>query len=290
MIMRIICLCIIFGYHAHQSRAQNSDHQRSLKVLSYNILEGFSGDSIKLKGFSDWVMTVNPDVIALQEVNHYTQGELEKLAHRLGYSYAVLLREKGYPPALLSRYPITHVQRVTDNMLHGFLYAKIQGHHFVVLHLNPFSYEKRNIEIDLVLSHLAAIQKKEPVLIMGDFNSLSPEDSSFYRNTGKLEMLKGVEQTKPHIRNLNKGKIDYSVIQKMLGAGYTDVWKHTHRGQYEKSAPSKVLKSTPSNDMRIDYIWISRPFRGKIRESYIVKDHLTDTLSDHYPMILILNR
>ncbi|MFA4870067.1 MAG: endonuclease/exonuclease/phosphatase family protein [Pedobacter sp.] len=286
---KLLCLMLYGVFLLPTTYAQTT--KSLLKVLSYNIQEGLKKDTVKRKTFIKWANKVDADVIALQEVNHYTNADLEKLGKEMRYPYTALLKERGYPTALISKYPIHNVKHGTDQMLHGYLYGQIKGYHFIVLHLNPFDYQKRNNELTQVFTQINALPKKAKVLIMGDFNSFSPQDSLNYNyNQRKLEMLVKHEASRPNIKNVNNGKFDYSVIQFLLSGGFVDSWKLMNPRSFEKSAPTPVMKADPDQYVRIDYIWTSNQLAKKIVKANLIKDEVTDRLSDHYPMILTLKK
>lgn len=281
---------LAFSLLLSAQKQEDQKDQKILKVISYNILQGFREDDPELKkSFMKWADSINPDVIAFQEMNGYTNEELKELGQKMGYPYTALVRETGYPPAIISKYPLKNTGKITEGLLHGFLYTQILDQHFVVLHLNPFSYKKRNEEIRIVLDQLSNVPEKESVLIMGDFNSLAPTDSLFYgKNDEKLVLMKEKELENDKIRNLNNENLDYSVIQLIIDAGYIDTWKQMHPENYTKSAPTSSMRSDPANDVRIDYIWINEAMRPRLKNSTIIKDDLSERLSDHYPMLLEL--
>ncbi|MEQ7799676.1 endonuclease/exonuclease/phosphatase family protein [Pedobacter sp. ASV1-7] len=289
--MRNKLLCLLLSGVLLLSAAYAQTNKPWFKVLSYNIQEGLKKDSVKRNTFIRWADKVDADVIALQEVNHYTNADLEKLGKEMNYPYTALLKERGYPVALISRYPIRNIKRVADQMLHGYLYGEIKGYHFIVLHLNPFDYRKRNDELSHVFEQINALPKSSKILIMGDFNSLSPQDSLNYNyNRRKLEMLVRHEASRPNIKNVNNGKFDYSVIQSLLSAGFVDSWKLMNPSSFEKSAPTPIMKADRDQYVRIDYIWASKRLAKRIAVANIIKDEITDRLSDHYPMILTLKK
>ena len=54
---------------------------KNLKIICYNILYGMRRDTTQGKRlFAEWVRQQNPDILALQEVNDFTQFTLETLA------------------------------------------------------------------------------------------------------------------------------------------------------------------------------------------------------------------
>ncbi len=292
VIQKWLCLllCSLFSIAVYASEKPQARKNKGLKILSYNILEGLK-DKEKKALFVKLVDSLQADILTLQECNHFTHETFLKFAQELSYPYAVLLKEKGYPTGIISKYPIEHVQRITEGFLHGYLAAEIAGYQFVNLHLNPFMYAKRNAEMEAVIGYLDQLPKNSKTIIMGDFNSLSPQDSSYYNpNKQKLNKLIAHEATRAHIRNVNNGGFDYSVISQLINKGYTDAWKYKNKDRFEKSAPSPVVKYDPDNDVRIDYIWVSAPLKSKIKSVFMIKNENTDIISDHYPQVLTLKK
>src|SRR5690606_41941561 len=86
----------------------------------------------------------------------------------------------GFPVALTSKYPIVNTQKGVDNMWHAYLYANVNGNHVLVIHFSPFSYQKRRHEVAEVLARAALIPQEEPIMLLGDFHSLSHDDADEY--------------------------------------------------------------------------------------------------------------
>lgn len=247
-----------------------------LKLISYNILEGMKLDSTSGKSvFVDWVKEKNPDILAIQEANKFTQASLEEMAHKYGHPYAVLVKEKGYPTALTSKYPIVNISKVTDNMTHGFIKAQIKGINIIVLHLNPHDYLKRREEIAVILETIRTSNQKK-WMIMGDFNSLSPLDSLRYADGKLLQKALEKEKANPAIKGLVDGKQqDYMVQQKVLDFGLVDAFK--------------LMNPKNLNYNRIDYIYISKDLQGKVSRTEFIHDDFTNHYSDHRPLIFEIN-
>ncbi|WP_199118206.1 endonuclease/exonuclease/phosphatase family protein [Pedobacter sp. ASV28] len=256
-----------------------------LKVLSYNVYEGFRNDPVNIENFKKWIDTVKPDVIALQEMKNFTKIGLQSFAKDMGFSYSLMHHEAGLPVALISKYPITNVKSVPSNL--HLIEATILDYHFFVIHLSPLTYDFRKSEMEIILQRTKSIAKHEKILMMGDFNNMSPQDASFYDNTAKMDLVKASEVNNPGTKVLNNGQIDYTTIQNIINEDFYDTWK-MFRANYEKSAPTKLRNH--NNFTRIDYIWINKTLTADYQQAYLVKDTFTDYLSDHYPMILILKR
>lgn len=254
------------------------------KIVSYNVLEGFQQDSVNQDKFVEWVTEINPDVVAFQEMNKFTQKSLEAFARRYGHPYAVLSKTDGYPVAISSKYPIVNVQKVVDNMWHAYIYANIDNIHFFVIHLSPHVLTKRQEEIRTIVAHANMLPQDEPILIMGDFNSLDRSDSAQY-NEKTLENMRDVEKRRPNIRNLNKGEIDYSVMEYLTTNGFIDTFLLTNKN----FIPSVSTKKYGTPSKRIDFIWANKVAAEKVISETIVHDKYTDVMSDHYPVLLELD-
>ena len=263
----------------------------ALKIISYNIYVGMKMDTSKGKtAFANWVRKQQPDVLGLQEVTGFTQASLEKLAKSYGHAYAVLLVEgEKYPVAITSKFPITNVQKVTDNMDRGFIQATIKGKTFVVLHFSPFDYRTRRTEVDLLLANVVHQPKIKDWIIMGDFNSFSAVDSMAYQDGRLVENLRKYEQKYAPIEKLIDGKIDYQVIDKMMNAGFYDALKIKHSEFIKTVHPKRFEpKGSPDVPTRIDFIFVSKKSKNKVTNAEVLVDEFTDNFSDHYPMMMQL--
>lgn len=260
----------------------NLSAQTNFKVLSYNVLKGLQGDSATQNKYVKWVRNIDPDIIAYQEMNNFTPESIEQFAVRYGHSYAVISKTDGFPVAFSSKYPIVNVQKVVDNMWHAYLYANINNVHVFVIHFSPFSYQKRQAEVKEVLARAALVPKNEKVMIMGDFNSLSDDDAAMYNEEFILSQ-KEKEEKQSHIRNLNNGKIDYTVVGAVKEAGYKDALRLFHT-DFQKSCPTRKYGS--KFPKRIDYMWINPKLVKSVKAANIIYDDVTDRISDHYPVLV----
>lgn len=260
---------------------------QNLKVLSYNILEGMKTDTTKGKQlFVEWVKDKNPDVVALQECNGFTQKSLEELAASWGHNYAVIVKETGYPTGITSKYPIINIEKTNENMTHGFITCWINGYNFCVLHLNPHKYLKKRAEIAQVLQTLALRNPESKWLMMGDFNSLSPLDSARINKSNFVERVKETEKKLAHVRNLEDGvRVDYKVQQAILDAGFIDAGR-----QYDQAEIKRTGNSTIKSDTRIDYIYLSKDLAKNLAYCHFIYDDFTKVYSDHKPIIMEIKK
>ena len=262
---------------------------KNLKIICYNILYGMRRDTTQGKRlFAEWVRQQNPDILALQEVNDFTQFTLETLAAEYGHDYAVISKDPKlipgsvgsrtkFPVSISSKSPVVNVDKVLDNMWHGFIKCKVEGYNVIVLHLNPHLYEARRREIRTVLETVKQSGPFEKWIIMGDFNTVSPLDSAVYADGKYLQRKK--EQEKVHTRNNNlpDGQLDFAVSQAILDFGFVDAgW--ADRENYRKDGFTR----------RIDFIYVSPDLRDRIVSCRYITDDFTAAYSDHIPVELVL--
>lgn len=275
---QILGLCLLNFLFFHPAFSQDQ-----LSILSYNTYNGFQSDTNVMNQYLEWVEDVDPDIIAYQEMNKFTQKGLEEFAAQYGHDYAVLIKEEGYPVAISSKYPIVNVQKVTDNMHHGYLYANVLGTHIFIVHLSPFDHRFRAKELKLVLAHAASLPASDKILIMGDFNAFDKKDAASYEDD-LFEAMRKRDSTYNQ-NNLNAGSLDYSVMDLMEDAGFYDSYWEV-KDAYQYSMPTPKYQTRPVR--RIDYIWVNEQGKEDILDAGIIADEHTNVISDHYPTYIIL--
>ncbi|SFS98041.1 endonuclease/exonuclease/phosphatase family protein [Sphingobacterium wenxiniae] len=274
-------LCIGSASHA----------QQKIKILSYNVLYGLK-DSTNIERYKQFVKELDPDIVATQEMNGWTQKTLEGLARSYSHPYALQSKEEGFPVALSAKMPLTNFKKVTENMWHAYIYAKVKGLHIFVIHFSPFSYEKRLEEVDNIIAQINELPSNEPILVMGDFNSLYQGDQGQY-DEDLLTSMKKSEEKNAHIRNLNKGQIDYSVLNKLEKAGFKDTHYLLHK-DFVSSVPTfkdgqgNIKEKNTGKGKRIDFIWCNPAAAPYVTKSEIIKNELSNIISDHYPVYIEL--
>jgi endonuclease/exonuclease/phosphatase (EEP) superfamily protein YafD len=136
--------------------------------------------------FLDWLMWSNADVIALQEVSAAWADALATLA--VAYPYRKLLsREDPYGIALLSRWPLQHVEAVDfaeDGLPSLVASIDIGGRSLQVIALHTHWPVFPNLQAarDRVLARAAARARVQPAatILLGDLN-LTPYAPAFTR-------------------------------------------------------------------------------------------------------------
>lgn len=273
-----------------------SAQEKTFKLISYNVYWGMKQDSTEHKSkFSQWIKQQDPDILALQEMNGFTQQELQKFAESYGHPYAFIVREPfadgsvSFPVAITSKYPIVNVHKIVENCVHGVLIAEIEGYHFIITHFHPFSSEKRVSEIDQILATVKSKPDDWKWLFMGDLNSVSPLDKSEYDNNLLRDFIREDKKKRPYNENLKNNELDYSIQQKILDFGFVDAFKNFHP-KFEPSAPTKLFYDQSKHPLRYDYLYVSKNMKDKMVKCDLIKDDFTDVYSDHYPVVLMFNK
>lgn len=243
------------------------------EIISYNILEGFTNSpsqrfpsgNERQGVVSDWLAEQAPAIVGFQELNGYTEERLTEESRAWGHGYAATVKEGGYIVGLTSREPIEVIERHLEGMHHGSLHARTMGIDCFVVHLSPFSYEHRQRESKMIVQRVRkSVQAKRPVIVMGDFNALSPQDIDAYEgDEALLTRMRSSDAQHDHVENLSDGQIDYSVMQIFLDAGLVDMYAK-HRDSDAEPGRRRIdfILATPDLSERLtsaDWL-VGKPF------------------------------
>lgn len=291
---------------------------KDLRILYWNVQNGmWSGQEDNYDAFVSWVKAQKPDVCiwAEAETIYYTGTSQrlpreerhfiwEKVAPRYGHKYIFVGGHRdGYPQVITSRFPIESVDRIVgdDNfvVVHGAGWARIkvkgktinlvslhtwpQKNHFNCKGASPdvikASAEKgegdiyRAEELKWICEHTILTDKQAADnlwLMAGDFNAVSPKDNWVYRLSEEATQL-----------------LTHKYILK--NTPYIDVvWERNQRNFYTTTFEKK----------RIDFIYCSPAFYGKMLDVRIIEDDYTRPArhekvkaflnpSDHLPIVAI---
>jgi len=259
--------------------------QHFFKAITYNIYVGFTnaaeedlpaGEERKRR-VSEWLAAEQADIVAFQELNGYTYQKLEQESRAWGHTHtSVLYGTSDFRVGLSSRHPIEVRERIFRNMWHGLLHVNTGGIDVLVTHFSPFEYKLRHQEAEIVLRQVEkARQQGQEVLVMGDLNSLSPDDAEAIANTDIVEKYAKRDREKDHIQNLKGGQPDYETIRKFKQWGLNDL-------QHQKRDHLPALTRP-----RLDYIWASEGLAQKCTQACWHTDEPFAYMSDHFPLSAI---
>jgi exodeoxyribonuclease III len=287
MIFRILIFCSL----------TLSLQAETLKVISYNVLYGFNHGKNIEQG-RQWLKDQGADFIALQEMKGFNQEKFAKLAKTWGHEYSYFYQRKpGLPLAFSSRFPISEVQELDKGVNRGFLKLKCNGIHFIVAHLTSQRLSARKQESNYMASHIKELLKKdEKLIVLGDFNALSHLD--FERLSELDELLNEMRQNPKKRPNLNDGFFDTSIMTTFDDLGLVDVC-HEKLGRSEVlkgSFPTTLLEKIPSREVqekhlrRIDFVLADPITAKKVLKADIPKGGSLEKISDHYPLVIDLEK
>lgn len=243
----------------------------TLKIINWNVLYGFNHRRSIAEG-GRWINTQKPDIIAFQELNGIPEEQLVKYARTWGHRYAVTHKRDGFPVGLASKEPIKVIERKSIGYHHGYLHCKTYGIHFFVVHFWPGKYQ----EADWILAKAAPLmEKKEKVIILGDFNGCSRKDEAFL------------------IRSAKQRERDYTFVDKVEAKGFVDI-VHKHDPEATISCPSPITIPRWSKDMkelmskryRIDFVFADESLAKSSRSGTLSLAKEIDAISDHYPVVV----
>lgn len=257
---------------------------QSLKVVSYNVMEGFNRGSA-VTAVSEWLEEESPDVVLFQEMDTDSAG-LAQIAAAWNHPYACVLKPfTVYSLGLTSKWPIDYLELRTNDMFHGYILARIGGVYFMSTHWSSARYEQRDHESDIYVFRLRPLlEGGEKVVVMGDFNNPSPFDAA--EANAESELLASRRRTDAEseiVENLKDGFWDFHCIEQLLELGLQDV---IHQHQHEHSAASTFYIYE-----RIDQALLSRNLASKVTAAYLeVEDRPRFApLSDHLPQVVELD-
>lgn len=263
----------------------------STHVITWNVLRGFL-DRTQVEAAQTWLDAQAPDVVALQEVNGFTEARLLETARAWGHGHAVMAKESGYPVALTSRTPIEVMERRLEGMHHGYLHARTAGLDVVVVHLHPGDWAFRRREVAVLtplIQRLTAAGRE--VVVLGDFNAHHPLDCAH------LDGQTPLRERRAGGKNLiDQRTFDYGVLARFAEAGVADA-AYRVLGEEATSGgtfPSRVLghSKTPEAQAgfleRIDFILLSPAAMARATAATMPRGGVLDEVSDHYPVTVTL--
>jgi endonuclease/exonuclease/phosphatase family metal-dependent hydrolase len=290
----LLAFLLSFGQLVCQTNKTYIEETTTLKVLSYNIWNGFDWgkDEERREKLTSWIYSKKPDVVALQELCAYTEEKLLEDAKKWGHDYAIILKNDGYPVGLTSSKPIHLKERARENLWHGMLHCETWGIDFFVVHLSPADRDFRYREAQIIKGKVENIEN-ENYIVLGDFNAHSPFDGDQdLSNTSLLEKIRMSDDKKENQNNLLDRQFDYSVIASFLALPLIDVVRRYVEPEDRFTFPARALigiwqtaEEIEKNKHRIDYILASRALAKTCTNAFVFNKEETGLLSDHYPVM-----
>lgn len=280
----------------NQEAADAQEEKACFTIVSYNVLYGFNKGKSLERG-ARWIKAQNPDVVGLQELTGFDGAKLKAAATRWGHGYSEILETKDFPIGITSKTPIETIEKRKKGMKRGYLHCKTAGIHFFVIHLNPVGYKRRQREASVICKKAGPlIERKKNVVILGDFNCHSPHDKGYLEGKKKLlAILRSPGEKRS--ANLDNGFFDLSVMRAFLDTGLEDVCFQLLKDdpEFKGTHPTTLRKKTrplPNEDLlkRIDFVLMDKASSRLCSGAEIPRNEITNSISDHYPVIVHMKR
>ena len=271
--------------------------KEKLRVISYNIWNGFEHDASRRANFINWIKGQQPDILAMTELVVFTEKDLGQLASEYGHKYYAIVKEEGYPVGITSNEPITVVKKQVEGFWHGMLHVKTHGLDMIVTHLSPHDWKFRLKEAQMLTSYIQDNQL-DNCMVMGDFNAYSPFDADWVETHAQLiENMQKWDAEQKAYRNMRDGRFDYSVLSKFLSIGLTDICRLYVPADKRTTFPAAFLYGWQHGDTRLhgigerlDYILVSPSLVSRCLDARIHNGIETEGISDHYPVSVDLQK
>lgn len=245
-----------------------------MTINTHSIIE--PGYKKKLEIFIDAVKTIQPDIIAMQEVNQVKLGsgfnhamevvsKLEKLG--VSYYYKWLPIKLGYGMfdeglAILSKWPIEYSKSFLISDVNDYynwktrkvLGIKTKGQWFYSVHMGWWKDEEEPF-LNQWNKLLGKLDMTEKIWLMGDFNSEADV--------------------------LNEG------YEKVVDSGFYDSFSLAQSKDCGVTVAKKIdgWKTADKTGMRIDYIFSN--FKANIKSSKVIfNGDYYDVVSDHFGVLI----
>lgn len=249
-----------------------------MKLISWNVngLRAVAG-----KGFADIFESLDADFVCLQETKLQAgQIDLEFLGYNSYWNYA---DKKGYSGTVIyTRHtPLSVANGIgIDEHDHEGRVITLEMEDFYLVNVYvPNSQDGlRRLDYrmqweDAFRSYLCGLAQKKGVLVCGDMNVAHEE----------------IDLKNPATNHFNAGFSDEErgKMTELLGAGFTDSWRHFHPEEAKYSWWSYRMAARERNvGWRIDYFLVSDNFKDRMVSADI---HNEIFGSDHCPVELVIS-
>tara|TARA_B100000767_G_scaffold210313_1_gene197342 strand:+ start:57 stop:818 length:762 start_codon:yes stop_codon:yes gene_type:complete len=252
-----------------------------MKIISYNV----NGIRAALKkGFIDWLISADPDVICLQEIKAQEDQLDLSVFEDAGYKYNYWFsaQKKGYSGvAILAKTKPTNIVYGTGIKSMDFegrnIRADFKGVSVMSLYLpsgtNLARLEHKLEYMDLFQDYVNTLKKEIPNLIIcGDYNICH----------------EAIDIHDP-VRNKNISgflPLERAWMSSFLKQGFVDAFREFNNEPHNYSWWSYRANSRANNKgWRLDYTLVAQPLQEKLKRAVILSEAIH---SDHCPVLVEL--
>lgn len=270
---------------------------KQLKIISYNIWNGFENDTVRRSKCINWIIRQAPDIVAFDELVEFKGKDLKDLGKAYGHPYAALVKEEGYPVGITSRYPIKVIHKQIEGFWHGMMHVHTAGLDLILTHLSPFEWSYRLKEAKQITQYIIDHQL-DSCIVLGDLNAYSPYDADEMEKQDTLiANMQRWDKEQPVYRNMRDGRFDYSVLSEFFSVGLEDaIGRLVKPASQRMSYPAAFLYGWRWDDPRLslrrerlDYILLSPSLMPFCRAAAVHNGNENEGISDHYPVSVVLD-
>lgn len=250
-----------------------------MKIVSYNV----NGIRAALKkGFLDWLVAVDPDVVCLQEIKAQEDQLDLSVFEAAGYAntYWYSAQKKGYSGvAILSKKEPDHVQFGTGIETMDFEGRNIRADFGNISIMSMYLPSGSNLDrlefklnyMDEIQEYFNGLRKKCPnLIVLGDYN-ICHEAIDIHNPVG----LKNVSGFLP---------IERAWISAMINSGFVDSFRHFNKEPDNYTWWSYRANARDNNKgWRLDYAMVAEPLKERLKRSIILSEAKH---SDHCPILV----
>lgn len=250
-----------------------------MKIVSYNV----NGIRAALnKGFIEWLQSVDPDVVCLQEIKAMQEQLDLSVFENAGYTYSYWhsAQKKGYSGvAILSKTRPDHIEFGTGIETMDFEGRNLRADYGDLSIMTMYLPSGTNLaRLDFKLNYMADIQeylddlrKTRPnIVVLGDFNICH----------------KAIDIHDP-VRNKNVSgflPVEREWIGNLMKSGFIDSFRHFNKEPDKYTWWSYRANARNNNKgWRLDYGMVSEPLQDRLKRSVILSEAKH---SDHCPILV----
>lgn len=249
-----------------------------MRLYFLNIL--FQADEARFERLIQRVRDLEPDVIAFVEADGWARGRAERFARELKKDSYVAESPSGLDLAVFAPYGWMSEKAPVGSGLffHGACRVTVRPRtggpfRLYTTHLSPKGEDRRLKEMDALLADAASGPPGEPVLIVGDLNSVRGED----RIAGRP--IAGIvpDENSPYWLH---DKLPPRVIDRVLKDGWHDLYR-----ELEPQADGFTFPST-APAARYDFALANAAMRPRVRGVQLLGSQADVQVSDHLGLMV----
>lgn len=249
-----------------------------MKLLSWNV-NGLR--AVHKKGFLDWFISENPDILCIQETKAHPDQLPDELIKVDGYKsyFSSSKIKKGYSGVAI------YTKHEPSKVEHGFGIARFDDEgrvviaafkEFVLMNIyypnGKASEERLKYKLDFYDAFLEyadkLVEKGNKLIICGDVNTAHKE----------------IDIARPKENENVSGflKIERDWMDKFVSHGYVDTFRMFNQEPEQYTWWDLVTRARERNvGWRIDYFFVSENLKDKVKNAFILPDVMG---SDHCPI------